>query len=233
MNMQRSVLSGSISFLVSLLAGPALADSTGCSALPTWSALKNALASSITPASGSNGGLGFNMWGTLVANDGTVCAVAFSGRSYTDQWLGSRVISAQKANTAPMTSAWAIIERRAPACSLAVSPCRRPTCSRLYNPAVASMACSTAIRSTLRLPTATTAAAAAFNKPATLQARSAPRHLAQRTIQWLACASAASTFSAGGLALYSGGAKVGTGNPRECRYFSECRKTRGRDPVAG
>ena len=40
------------------------------------------------------------MWATIVANDGTVCAVAFSGSKYTDQWLGSRVISAQKANTA-------------------------------------------------------------------------------------------------------------------------------------
>jgi hypothetical protein len=71
-----------------------------CGSLPNWFALKNALAGSITPATGSNGGLGFNMWGTLIANDGTVCAVAFSGRSYTTQWLGSRVISAQKANTA-------------------------------------------------------------------------------------------------------------------------------------
>lgn len=48
----------------------------------------------------ANGGLGFNMWGTIVANDGTVCAVAFSGATYTDQWLASRVISAQKAFTA-------------------------------------------------------------------------------------------------------------------------------------
>jgi hypothetical protein len=43
-----------------------------------------------------NGGLDFNMWATLVANDGTVCAVAFSGGTYTDQWLGSRIISAQR-----------------------------------------------------------------------------------------------------------------------------------------
>jgi hypothetical protein len=40
------------------------------------------------------------MWATIVANDGTVCAVAFSGSSLTDQWLASRVISAQKAFTA-------------------------------------------------------------------------------------------------------------------------------------
>ncbi|HET6379096.1 MAG TPA: hypothetical protein VFG05_12445 [Methylocella sp.] len=48
----------------------------------------------------ANGGLAFNMWASLVANDGTVCAVAFSGEKFTDQWLASRVISAQKAFTA-------------------------------------------------------------------------------------------------------------------------------------
>ncbi len=40
------------------------------------------------------------MWATIVAPDGTVCAVAYSGPTYQDQWLASRVISAQKANTA-------------------------------------------------------------------------------------------------------------------------------------
>jgi uncharacterized protein GlcG (DUF336 family) len=47
-----------------------------------------------------NGGLGFNMWATIVAKDGTVCAVAFSGSRRVDQWLASRLISAQKAATA-------------------------------------------------------------------------------------------------------------------------------------
>ncbi|MGH6841767.1 MAG: hypothetical protein ACREDV_06685, partial [Methylocella sp.] len=47
-----------------------------------------------------NGGLGFNMWGTIVARDGTVCAVAYSGAILRDQWLASRVISAQKAAAA-------------------------------------------------------------------------------------------------------------------------------------
>ncbi len=81
--------------LVSILASPAFAD---CSAVPTWQELKTAVSNVV--AAGGNGGLGFNMWATTVAADGTVCAVAFSGQSYTDQWLGSRVISAQKANTA-------------------------------------------------------------------------------------------------------------------------------------
>jgi len=70
-----------------------------CDGLPDNGALSAALRKAV--ASGANnGGLGFNMWGTIVANDGTVCAVAFSGGTYTDQWLASRVISAQKASTA-------------------------------------------------------------------------------------------------------------------------------------
>jgi hypothetical protein len=97
MNIQPRMLSYSIGALVTLLAGPAYAD---CGALPNFSQLRSALIAAITPSSGANGGLGFNMWGTLVDNDGTVCAVAFSGGQFTAQWLGSRVISAQKANTA-------------------------------------------------------------------------------------------------------------------------------------
>jgi uncharacterized protein GlcG (DUF336 family) len=45
-------------------------------------------------------GLDLEMWGTLVDRDGSVCAVAFSGDNRGSQWPGSRVISAQKANTA-------------------------------------------------------------------------------------------------------------------------------------
>ncbi len=97
MKMRQLIFSGSAGAILSLLAGPALAD---CSSLPGWSALKTALTSSITATSGANGGLGFNMWGAIVANDGRVCAVAFTGANYTSQFLGSRVISAQKANTA-------------------------------------------------------------------------------------------------------------------------------------
>ncbi len=89
--------------LLSTLSLPAFADGGGygnsCAGLPSWSRLQSALASAVSP-SNNNGGLGFNMWATIVANDGTVCAVAFSGKDYTSQWLGSRIISAQKANTA-------------------------------------------------------------------------------------------------------------------------------------
>ena len=91
------IVSGCFGVMLGCLTGPALADPSAlCKSLPGWTALKNALTNSILPA---NGGLGFNMWGTIVAADGTVCAVAFSGATYTSQWLGSRVISAQKAST--------------------------------------------------------------------------------------------------------------------------------------
>ena len=72
--------------------------SIACSGSPSQATLESALDGAVGVT--GNNGLGFNMWGTIVANDGTVCAVAFSGSAYTSQWLGSRAISAQKANTA-------------------------------------------------------------------------------------------------------------------------------------
>jgi uncharacterized protein GlcG (DUF336 family) len=86
--------------MLGLFAGPAFAD---CSKLPGQAALKSALTNSLTAggsSSGANGGLGFNMWGTIVDESGIVCAVAFTGADSSYQWLASRVISAQKANTA-------------------------------------------------------------------------------------------------------------------------------------
>jgi uncharacterized protein GlcG (DUF336 family) len=53
-----------------------------------------------TARNAANGGFDFNMWASVVSDDGTICAVAKTGADINDQWLGSRVISAQKANTA-------------------------------------------------------------------------------------------------------------------------------------
>jgi uncharacterized protein GlcG (DUF336 family) len=72
-----------------------------CRDLPSFSALRTALKSVAPGANNSvNGGLNFNMWATIVNRDGVVCAVAFTGNDRGAQWPGSRVISAQKANTA-------------------------------------------------------------------------------------------------------------------------------------
>lgn len=70
----------------SFVASPALAD---CAQLPSHAARK-----------ADNGGFNLDMWGTVVDRSGRVCAVAFTGDTVDAQWPGSRVISAQKANTA-------------------------------------------------------------------------------------------------------------------------------------
>jgi uncharacterized protein GlcG (DUF336 family) len=77
--------------------GPNNASRNGCQNLPSWEQLKQALTDARKE---SNGGLNFDMWGTIVDRDGVVCAVAFTGADRGSQWPGSRVISAQKANTA-------------------------------------------------------------------------------------------------------------------------------------
>jgi uncharacterized protein GlcG (DUF336 family) len=72
-------------------------DKDACKGLPSQAALRLALKSARAEA---NGGFNLDMWGTIVNRDGVVCAVAFTGADRDDQWPGSRVISAQKANTA-------------------------------------------------------------------------------------------------------------------------------------
>ena len=72
-----------------------------CKSLPSYTDLKAALTAAVAAESS---GLNLHMWGTIVDRDGTVCAVAFSGTTRGSQWLGSRVISAQKANTANLFS---------------------------------------------------------------------------------------------------------------------------------
>jgi uncharacterized protein GlcG (DUF336 family) len=86
--------------IAAAFAAPAvLAEQVDCPV--SHSALKNALASAVSPTNtANNGGLGLHMWATIVNREGYVCAVAFSGPNYQSQWLGSRAISAQKANTA-------------------------------------------------------------------------------------------------------------------------------------
>jgi uncharacterized protein GlcG (DUF336 family) len=68
-----------------------------CFSLPGFSSLQNAIS---LATSQETSGLNNQMWATIVNRDGIVCAVAFSGVNRGAQWPGSRVISAQKANTA-------------------------------------------------------------------------------------------------------------------------------------
>jgi uncharacterized protein GlcG (DUF336 family) len=75
----------------------AYASDNDCSALPTYAQLKEKLDVAVAAEAS---GLNLHMWATIVNRDGVVCAVAFSGSDRGSQWPGSRVISAQKANTA-------------------------------------------------------------------------------------------------------------------------------------
>jgi uncharacterized protein GlcG (DUF336 family) len=72
-------------------------DPKSCAGLPKHDQLRTALESA---RGQSNGGFSLDMWATLVNRDGVVCEVAFTGTNRGSQWPGSRVISAQKANTA-------------------------------------------------------------------------------------------------------------------------------------
>ena len=80
---------------VTLVSTPCFART--CKNLPDHETLKNAL---VEARHEQNGGLDLEMWGTLVDRSGIVCAVVYTGEREDSQWPGSRVISAQKANTA-------------------------------------------------------------------------------------------------------------------------------------
>ena len=90
------ILTASLLGGVLLFSKMALADESSCAGLPNHDDLQRALA---VATSTETSGLNNQMWATIVNRDGIVCAVAFSGVNRSAQWPGSRVISAQKANT--------------------------------------------------------------------------------------------------------------------------------------
>ncbi len=76
---------------------PTIEASSVAHFLPSHAALRSQLQQILEE---QNGGLGFEMWATILDRNGKVVDVVFSGENRGDQWPGSRVISAQKANTA-------------------------------------------------------------------------------------------------------------------------------------
>ena len=95
--MKKIILSLAVAGLLST--GIAKADSPkdNCHDLPSFNYVKNAL---INVVANDANGFNLQMWATVVNRDGIVCNVSRSGDDRGDQWPGSRVISAQKANTA-------------------------------------------------------------------------------------------------------------------------------------
>lgn len=94
-----SLLPGLLVFAMAALTwDPALAQ-TPCPA--DHEKLLSALKASVKASGGPvNGGFETNEWAAIVARDGTVCAIAFSGPTLDAQWPGSRLIAAEKASTA-------------------------------------------------------------------------------------------------------------------------------------
>lgn len=89
----------------SVFAAPAFAADTDCTGLPNNADLLLALKAVVPSAAGGvavsgNNGLNFPMWATVMNKYGRVCAVATTGTATQRAWPASRVISAQKANTA-------------------------------------------------------------------------------------------------------------------------------------
>src|SRR5579859_6362508 len=104
MQTQKAMLGIGLAVSLALGATTARADNqgqgvywAGCAGLPDHHILQSALEYARAQ---SNGGFNLDMWATVVSRDGLVCQIAFTGSNRGSQWPGSRVISAQKANTA-------------------------------------------------------------------------------------------------------------------------------------
>jgi uncharacterized protein GlcG (DUF336 family) len=72
----------------------------GCDALPNAARLKSILQSVVKQGPQQNGGMGNQEWAVVVNRDGVACTVVYSGTNRSQEWPGSRVIAAEKANTA-------------------------------------------------------------------------------------------------------------------------------------
>ncbi len=72
----------------------------GCKGLPDHNKLRSVLQSVVKQGQQQNGGMGNQEWAVIVDRDGIGCAVAFSGDNRSQEWPGSRMIAAEKANTA-------------------------------------------------------------------------------------------------------------------------------------
>lgn len=98
----------SILVLVTLTASVAWAQPkppATCAGLPDHAKLKATLQAVVKEGKEKNTGMGNQEWAAVVNRDGLVCAVVYSGPDRSTQWPGSRLIAAEKANTANALSA--------------------------------------------------------------------------------------------------------------------------------
>jgi uncharacterized protein GlcG (DUF336 family) len=104
----KTILRGQALFFTLMLAAVSLIitgvaqgqQPSGCKSLPGHDALRSALQAAVKGGTEANGGLGNQEWGVILDRNGIVCAVAYSGENASQEWPGSRMIAADKANTA-------------------------------------------------------------------------------------------------------------------------------------
>jgi uncharacterized protein GlcG (DUF336 family) len=90
-----------VAVLAASVAAPyCAAQASACSGLPSAQSLRSALQEVVKEGSSKNGGMGNQEWAVIVNRDGVGCAVVYSGTERSQEWPGSRVIAASKANTA-------------------------------------------------------------------------------------------------------------------------------------
>jgi uncharacterized protein GlcG (DUF336 family) len=93
----RAIVPAALFVLALPLAAQAKPD---CSGLPDAARLRQVVQGVVRQGSSKNGGMGNQEWAAVVNRDGIVCGIVFSGSTRADEWPGSRVIAAEKANTA-------------------------------------------------------------------------------------------------------------------------------------
>lgn len=90
--------------LAFLVLSAAAQSKPNCEGLPDAGSLRSVLQSVVKEGPAKNGGMGNQEWAVVVNRDGIGCAVVFSGVTRSDEWPGSRMIAAEKANTANAVS---------------------------------------------------------------------------------------------------------------------------------
>lgn len=100
MNILRCAISSTMVLLCGLSALSQAKPAADCGALPDHGRLRAVLQGVVKEGAKKNGGMGNQEWAAVVNRDGIVCAVVFSGTARGQQWPGSRLIAAEKANTA-------------------------------------------------------------------------------------------------------------------------------------
>ena len=104
MNVRSLWIATTIAVFVSMSALVFCQAPPGCNGLPDHHKLSTVLQAVVKEGKQANRGMGNQRWAVVLHRDGIGCAVVFSSDIRSQEWPGSRMIAAQKANTANAVS---------------------------------------------------------------------------------------------------------------------------------